>query len=231
MKILSTYRIPIGDPMSQIYLGRIVAAAITPAGNPAALYRVSSRSFPNRMANPSANNQTISIIPKPGHETDINKNPYIAYNAAKLVGKYAILTNGSHTDPIAEKIAMGLPPRDALALSLLAMDYEKDDYSTPRIATITELGSSTVWLGTVRHNGLDVQSFQLNPGQIIHLSTYEHNIPAAALISPFTAETPAEACDFVLGQGAFANFANPVTAIAAVATDGAFNLAFKDAAK
>lgn len=217
--------------MSQIYLGRIVAAAITPSGNPAALYRVSSRSFPNRMANPSADNKTISIIPKPGHETDISKNPYIAYNAAKLVGNYAILTNGSHTDPIAEKIAMGLPPRDALALSLLAMDYEKDDYSTPRIATITEIGTTTVWLGTVRSDGLDIQSFRLQPGQVIHLSTYEHNIPTSTRISAFTAETAEQACDFVLGQGAFADFTNPVTAVAAVAAGGAFKLAFKDMVK
>lgn len=217
--------------MSQIYLGRIVAAAITPSGHPAALYRVSSRSFPNRMANCSADGKTVSIIPKPGHEKDISKNPYIAYNAAKLVGGFAILTNGSHTDPIAEKIAMGLPPRDALALSLLAMDYEKDDYSTPRIAAITEIGSHIVWLGTVRHNGLDVQSYQLKPGEVIHLSTYEHNIPTSARISSFNAETPEQACDFILGQGVFADFTNPVTAVAAVATGGAFKLAFKDAAQ
>jgi IMP cyclohydrolase len=211
-----------------IYLGRIVAAAITPDGNPAALYRVSSRSFPNRMAVLSADAKKVSIIPKPGHEQDITKNPYIAYNAAKLVGDYAILTNGSHTDPIAEKIALGLPPRDALALALLATDYEKDDYNTPRIASIVRRGSDTVWLGTVRHDGIDVQSFELEPGRIIHLSTYEPNIPLAERISPFAAETAEEACAFILGRGAFAEFTNPVTAVAAVAGKDGFSLALKD---
>ena len=211
-----------------IYLGRIVAAAITPSGNPVALYRVSSRSFPNRMATLSADARTVSIIPKPGHEQDITKNPYIAYNAAKLVNDYAILTNGSHTDPIAEKIALGLPPRDALALALLATDYEKDEYNTPRIAAIARLASQTVWLGTVRHDGIDVQSFILKPGQVLHLSTYEHNIPLQDRISEFNAETAEQACDFILGQGVFAEFTNPVTAVAAVADTTRFRLALKD---
>ncbi len=211
-----------------IYLGRIVAAALTPSGNPAALYRVSSRSFPNRMAVLSQDGNTISIIPKPGHEQDITKNPYIAYNAAKLVGDRAILTNGSHTDPIAEKIALGLPPRDALALALLATDYEKDEYNTPRIASIVQRGSKTVWLGTVRHDGLDVQSFEPAPGSVIHLSTYEHTVPLAERMSGFDAETAEEACDFILGQGVFADFTHPVTAVAAVAGKTEFTLALKD---
>ena len=214
--------------MKQLYLGRIVAAAVTPSGRPAALYRVSSRSFPNRMAVSTRDGSCVAIVPKPGHEADITKNPYIAYNAARLVGSYAILANGSHTDPISEKIAMGMPVRDALALSLLAMDYEKDDYSTPRIASVADAGSRTVWLGTVRHDGVDVQSYALEPGQIIHLSTYEHNVPLADRVSPFTAESPEDACDFVVGGGVFADFTNPVTAVAAVADGGAFRLAMKD---
>ncbi len=212
-----------------LYLGRIVAAARTPSGAPAALYRVSSRSFPNRMAVLAGGGTTVSIIPKPGHEQDIAKNPYIAYNAARLVRDYAVLTNGSHTDPLAEKLALGLPPRDALALTLLATDYEKDDYNTPRIAAIAQTESPTVWLGVVRHDGIDVQSFDLAPGNVIHLSTYEHSIPMAARISDFTAETAEAACGFVLGQGAFAEFTNPVTAVAAVADGKKFTLAFRDA--
>ncbi len=211
-----------------MYLGRIVGAAMTPSGKPAALYRVSSRSFPNRMAALSADGKKVSIIPRPGHEQDIAKNPYIAYNAAKLVKDCAVLTNGSHTDPIAEKIALGLPVRDALAIALLATDYEKDDYNTPRIAAVAQLGSRTVWLGTVRHDGIDVQSFTLEPGKAIHLSTYEHSIPLAERISDFTAETAEAACDFILGEGVFAGFTNAVTAVAAVAGEKDFALALRD---
>jgi IMP cyclohydrolase len=215
--------------MSQLYLGRIVAVGVTPSGKAAALYRVSSRSFPNRMARLSADRQCVSIIPKPGYEGDINRNPYIAYNAARLVGGRAVLANGSHTDPIAEKMAMGLPPRDAIALSLLAMDYEKDDYDTPRIAAVADADAGIGWLGTVRKDGLDVRSFELRPGQAVHVSTYEHAVPAECRIGDFAAESAEEAAGYILSGGHFAGFSNPVTAVAAVAERGGFTLAFRDA--
>lgn len=217
--------------MSQLYLGRIVAVGITPSGKSAALYRVSSRSFPNRMAQLSAGGKCISIILKPRYESDINRNPYIAYNAARLVGDCAVLANGSHTDPIAEKMAMGLPPRDAIALSLLAMDYEKDDYDTPRIVAVADAASGTGWLGSIRKDGLDVRSFVLKPGQVVHVSTYEHNIPTKCRVGDFDAESAEEACDFILSGGHFAEFTNPVTAVAAVAEAGAFTLASRDAGR
>lgn len=214
--------------MSQLYLGRIVAAAVTPSGKTAALYRVSSRSFPNRMAVLSPGGKHVSIVPKPGHEQDVSVNPYIAYNAARIVRSYAILSNGSHTDPIAEKIAMGLPPRDALVVSLLAMDYEKDEYNTPRIAVIVDADSQTVWLGSIRADGLDVRSFPLERGQVIHLSTYEHDLPATHHISEIDVDTPEELCEFAISGGVFADFTNPVTSVAAVADSGEFKLAIKD---
>lgn len=214
--------------MSTLYLGRIVAAAITPSGKPAALYRVSSRSFPNRVAHVSPGGKIVSIVPKPGYEADVTKNPYIAYNAARLVGDCAVLANGSHSDPVAEKIASGMPVRDALALSLLAMDYEKDDYDTPRIAAVADAKSRLVWLATVRKNGLDVRSFELEPGQIAHLSTYEHNIPTPRHISDFDAESAEEACSFIISGGVFERFTNAVTAVAAMADGGEFRLAAKD---
>ena len=40
----------------------------------------------------------------------------------------------NEVDVIADKIALGMNMKDALAYSLLTMDYEKDDYNTPRIA-------------------------------------------------------------------------------------------------
>lgn len=217
--------------MDTIYLGRIVAVAVTPQGRPAALYRVSSRSFPNRVANVTHDRSCVSIVPKPGHETDISKNPYIAYNCARLVGNKAILANGSHTDPIAEKIGMGMPVRDAIALSLLAMDYEKDDYSTPRIVAVADAGAGLGWLGTVRRDGMDVRCFKLQPGRVAHLSTYEHDIPSDAYISDFPVEKGGEACRFVIDGGVFVGFSSPVTAVAAVGGESGFALDAMDIAQ
>src|SRR5690606_1219105 len=99
-----------------MYIGRIVSVVQTPEGHLGAVYRVSSRSFPNRTA--VVGETKVSIVPKAGHEGDIHKNPYIAYNCVQVVcgGMVAVVTNGSQTDPIAEKIAQGMPVRDALAL-------------------------------------------------------------------------------------------------------------------
>jgi IMP cyclohydrolase len=66
-----------------MYIGRIVCVARTPQGHLAALYRVSSRSFPNRMAVPGE--ARVAIVPKPGHELDIQRNPYIAYNVCAWI--------------------------------------------------------------------------------------------------------------------------------------------------
>ncbi len=214
--------------MAQIYLGRIVAFAVTPSGDPAALYRVSSRSFPNRMAVSTHGGRMVAIVPKPGSEADVQKNPYIAYNAARLVGQYAVLANGSHTDPISEKLAMGYPVRDAIALSLLATDYEKDEYHTPRIVAVADAKSRQGYLGTVRHDGLDVRAFTLRPGQVVHLSTYEHAIPSLHYLGDFMTDTAEGSCEFILGEGEFAAYAHPVTAVAAVAKEGAFQLALKE---
>ena len=70
-----------------MYAGRIVAVGRTRAGKLAAMYRVSSRSFPNREAQLKDN--LVSIVPKKGWESDVFKNPYIAYNCARIVGDAA----------------------------------------------------------------------------------------------------------------------------------------------
>lgn len=215
--------------LEQVYLGRIVAIAVTPTGRPAALYRVSSRSFPNRMAVVAEKSGRVAIVPRPGHEADAAKNPYITYNAARVVGGVAVVANGSQTDPVAEKIAMGMPIRDAIALSLLALDYEKDDYSTPRIVAAVDAGGRKGWLGSIRKDGLDVRSFALDPGHVAHVSTYGHDIPSSHRVSPFTAETAADACEFALRGGVFAGFTHPVTAVAAMGKGEGFELAAKEA--
>ena len=211
-----------------MYLGRIVAIGLTPAGNAAAMYRVSSRSFPNREAitTPAG----ISIVPKPGFEGDLRKNPYIAYNCLRSAGKYVITSNGSQTDPIVEKIAMGMPVRDAFALGLLAMDYEKDSLDTPRIVACVGNGDSTGYLGIVRKNAVLVREFELKPGQLFYISTYECNYPCDSFTDEkFDAQDAASACKYVINGGVFADFTNPVTAACAVWKDGQLDIATLDA--
>ncbi len=104
-----------------MYVGRFVVV-----GPEVGAYRVSSRSFPNREL--TARDEALTVGPtEDAPETD---NPYVSYNCLQVVetptGETAAFGNGSHVDPIAEKLELGYPARDALAESLLALDYEKD---------------------------------------------------------------------------------------------------------
>lgn len=212
-----------------MYIGRIVSVAQTLDGKLAALYRVSSRSFPNRTAVVFPGR--VSILPKPGHEGDVQKNPYIAYNCVRIVcdQTVAVVTNGSQTDPIAEKIDMGMPVRDALALSHLALDYEKDDYNTPRVSAVADLTTGTAWLATIREDGLEVRQMPLTPGRFFYVATYEENRPKDAQSGDFPASNAEAACRFILGEGVFAERTNPVTAVVAMASDDGFALHVQDA--
>ncbi len=219
-------------PHTPFYVGRLVVVGTTPAGECFAGYRVSSRSFPNRMAVVGDAQDSVRIVPKPGFETDIQKNPYIAYNCVRVVcgGAVAVATNGSQTDPIAEKIAMGLPPRDALALSLLALDYEKDHLDTPRVCAVADTRDGTGWLAAIRKDGLDVRKMDLSEkGVCYYVSTYETNLVEAAQRETVVADDSNALCTALFSHGIFGAMTNPVTSVAARANGSGFDLAVQDA--
>ena len=211
-----------------MYIGRIVAAGMTRDGRVAAGYRVSSRSFPNRTARLTGDK--VSIMPRAGFEGDLAKNPYIAYNCLRLCGATALVTNGSQTDPIIEKIIAGMNLRDAFALPLLAMDYEKDSLNTPRIAAAVDAEKKVAMLGIVRHDALLVKEFALEPGKIYYLSTYEKNAPCArSCDESFDAADADALCKYMISGGVFADFEKPVTAAGALWNGSGYTLAVADA--
>ena len=67
-------------------------------------------------------------------------------------------------DVIADKIRVGMNIRDAMAYSLLTMDYEKDDYNTPRIAAVvtstTDEDEYECYIGIVNDNKLLVEEIE-----------------------------------------------------------------------
>ena len=193
-----------------MYLGRIISIGSSKDGVYAS-YRVSSRSFPNRKS--VVNNQKVAIIPTQGSEDDIYKNPYISYNCIDIIDEICVVTNGSHTDIIAGKIREGMNMKDAVALSILTMDYEKDDYNTPRIGgAINTKGEG--YIGIVTHEGIEVK--KVNPGESFYVSTYEHNTPREV---DYTATNAKEATEFIFNGGIFSEFTHPVTSCAAFNKD------------
>ncbi|MFD1633296.1 IMP cyclohydrolase [Haloplanus ruber] len=147
-----------------MYIGRFVVV-----GPGIGAYRVSSRSFPNRRI--VERDDALTVAPTPdAPETD---NPYVSYNCVRESEGQAVLGNGSHVDPVTEKLDLGYPARDALATALLSLDYEKDDYDTPRVAGVVGPDAATV--GIVRRNALVVE--QVTEPTLV--ATYEENRPRA----------------------------------------------------
>jgi IMP cyclohydrolase len=154
-----------------MYVGRFVVVAPTVGA-----YRVSSRSFPNRRAVDRGDRVTVEPTPD-APESD---NPYISYNCVRVTDRGVVVGNGSHVDPIAEKLALGTPARDALAGPLSALDFEKDDYDTPRIAGIVGVdgddptaGAAGGIIGTVRRDALLVEAVT----EPTLVATYERDSP------------------------------------------------------
>ena len=206
-----------------MYVGRIVAVGRNREGRTCVMYRVSSRSFPNRIA--KLKDETAIIVPKEGHESDIHKNPYIAYRCIRIAGKTAVASNGSQTDPIAEKIAGGMSCRDAIAITLLTLDYEKDSYNTPRIVACVEAGAETGMLGIVRADGLHVKELEIPLGTAFYIATYEKDDVDLSQKDSLDIATAEEGARHVIQGGVFAEMTQPVTSACALERDRKFELA------
>ncbi len=170
-----------------MYVGRFVV--VSPEGG---AYRVSSRSFPNRKATTRDGMITVG----PTADAPDTDNPYISYNCIRLTDRGAVLGNGSHVDPIAEKLELGYPAKDALAEPLLALDFEKDDYDTPRIAGIVGLENDasasadgkSAFVGTVRRDALLVEEVS----EPTLVATYERDSPESFDLEASDAQSAAQ---------------------------------------
>ena len=188
-----------------MYIGRFVVV-----GPRVAAYRVSSRSFPNRQI--VARDDRLTVTPTPdAPETD---NPYISYNCLRTTedGESAVIGNGTQVDPITEKLDLGYPARDALVESLLALDYEKDDYDTPRIAGV--VGEES-YIGIVRRDAVLVEAVE----EPTLVATYEKDRPEAVDLDSAVPEAMArELYEFDLEH--------PVCAAAVARTDDGFETGY-----
>lgn len=190
-----------------MYCGRIVV--VGQAAQPFVAYRISSRSFPNRDI--MVQDGVGSVVPRKGFESDLQKNPFISYRCLRVLGESIVMSNGSHTDPIAVKVERGMPMKDALVLGLLAYDYEGDDYNTPRLAG--GLQGSRGHLGIVTKDELGVSRFTLKPGFCRVVATNELNRIGAEEY-PVEAANAQELVSYVLRGGVFGQMTHPVAAVA-----------------
>jgi IMP cyclohydrolase len=189
-----------------MYVGRFVVI-----GPDTSAYRVSSRSFPNRRI--AGRDDRLTVVPTDDAEgTD---NPYVSYNCVRFTGEAAVLGNGSHVDPIAEKLELGYPARDALAEALLALDYEKDEYDTPRIAGVMDDAGAAI--GIVRRDALLIERVD----EPTLVATYERDEPEPIEFEATDAQAAAsEAYD--------REFEHAVCAAGVARSNGGFEFAIVD---
>lgn len=108
------------------------------------------------------------------NQTETENPPYVSYPVVRLMEDYAVVTNGLHTDFIAQALEWERP-RKALVHVLDALDYERDDYSTPRIAGgIIQHGGGRRggWLGFVGRDMLWMRELELEEGKAFLTATY-----------------------------------------------------------
>ncbi|WP_010477795.1 IMP cyclohydrolase [Thermococcus zilligii] len=144
------------------YTGRTLGIGLM-EGRPFAFYLLCSRSFPDRRAVIRGN---VAYIINQGE----SNNPYVSYPAVR-VGEYAVVTNGLHTDFIFQALEWE-KPRKALVHVLDAMDYERDEHGTPRIAGVMERGSGRGWLGFAGRDSFWVRGLGLREGKAFVTATY-----------------------------------------------------------
>jgi len=192
-----------------MYVGRFVVVGRTGAGHWFLGYRVSSRSFPNRRI--ATKGDTAMVLPtRDAAPTD---NPYVTYNCLRRHGNVAVVANGSHVDPTMDKVSIGFPLRDALALSLLALDYEHDAYNTPRIAGGVDVAAGRAYLAIVAEDRLVVERVRPAPGEALLVATYEVTTPTPVVLE---AKTPQELAEALFDHP----YEHPVASVAAVLMDG-----------
>ena len=210
-----------------MYVGRIVAIGNTLENKLTAMYRVSSRSFPNRQGTQIG--EAIAIVPKEGFEKDIFRNPYITYNCLRINKRYAVVANGTQTDPIIEKLTDGMNTRDSLNNVLYGLDYEHDHLKTPRIAAVIDIETRLGTLGIIKSDAILIRSFDIKEGEAFYLATYNHDYPGERFKDEsFHITNAEEGCDYILGKGVFRTLELPVSAACAIESTSGFKIALKN---
>jgi len=193
-----------------MYVGRIVAVGRT--GDRSWVgYRVSSRSFPNRLA--SLRGKSVLVSPK--DPLEMLKNPYITYSCIKVNDYVAVVANGSHSEMIIEKIEDGMRPLDAISQSLVAFGYERDELNTPRICGAV-LGTDG-WLGIAQKDEIRIKMY--------HLENCCYSVATYEMTDFFGADISGKSSAEIARAMFESPFERPVCSGAALSTDQGFELA------
>lgn len=207
-----------------MYVGRIVGVGRTSGGKLVSGYRVSSRSFPNRDAERSG--RSIQIVPRAGSQDAVSDSPYIAYECLVWNERFAVVSNGTHTRPIFERLKAGNCPRDAMVSVLAGLDREFDEHDTPRICGLVDIAKDRLWLGSVTATSLAVRPVDVARGQMTYITTYGFPLPLDEQAdTAFQAASADDVCRHLTFSSVFSQFEKPICAAACLETTDGFEAA------
>ncbi len=202
-----------------MYVGRMVAIGRTLQGTNAVMYRVSSKSFPDRKIVESSIPRGLAVVPKDFALTP-SRNPYVFYTAIRThLGEWSIAGNGNHVDFITEKVMQGTPMQEAIGSVLLALGYEKDEERTPRIVGAVPLIDTCGWIGIISEHDLIVRQIPLKEGRCSFLATYNREGIGRL---PFTPTEERDIGGYLIRGEGFDRFEHPVTSAAAFRNGSGF---------
>lgn len=154
------------------YPGRVIVVARTAAGV-ACAYAATGRSEASRQRRiRQTDDGDLLVEPTVGDAND----PLRHYRAVRGSDRHFVLSNGTQTDPVADRLADGAPP----AVALEDLEYEGDPpIYTPRITAVID-SHHRIWLAAAHRGSSERASTDtivsrvgaLEPGQGALLSTY-----------------------------------------------------------
>ncbi|WP_440410714.1 IMP cyclohydrolase [Neorhizobium petrolearium] len=214
----------------EMYVGRIVGVGRSRQGDLVAAYRVSSRSFPNRSAEKLGN--TVQIVAKPGSADAASGSPYIVYECLIWGHRFAVVSNGTHTRPIYERLKAGNHPRDAIISVLVGLDREFDQHDTPRICGLVDIAENKLWLGSITAASLSILPIEVPHGQFAYITTYEFPLPRIEQVdTDFDAADPKAVCRHITDASVFSQFEKPICAASWVASPSGVDVATLNATR
>ncbi len=212
-----------------MYVGRILAVGRNNQREIVLMYRVSSRNFRNRnivCITPG----TYTVSSMVNNEIE---NPFISYNCMRCdESSIAVIGNGNHVDLIYNRIREGVPLRDSVAMILSSMDYEHDDFDTPRIAACYQLEQDMACMGVVSKTFLGVQILSLKTNEIQYITTYKYNYLSDKFKRDnFNICNVNDACKHIIYKEPFSSFDLPVSSLALVISRGGIHSAHWNASE
>jgi len=207
---------------NSIYVGRLLLLGYSKRGDPAAVYRLASRSFPHRRIAIAGN--LASVRPKPGFEYEAVSRNLTPYYCLGLVGDKGILVaNGRHFPPIFSQISLGKVPRRSISQVLGFYGPEEDEFLTPRICGF--ISESGVVVGIVSEDGVRIREYSPRSGEAVYVSTYVRTNPDENLIGDFDFSSIHDLTRYVHDGSIFRRFSKKICTVTGTIADGRFALA------